>query len=340
MKFRDTALAKTANLFFPADIYCAACGNLIDHTRPYAFCDRCVREIEWHTDDVRTCRVCGKALAPHRTGGVCGDCREWGRSFDHGISCCTYSGRTRDLVRAMKYKDAAWIANGIAEAMYDRWMQMGDAAGSPCEEIAAHIHPAPLAGNPRDAALPISTPASATERHAATMPIVIPVPMTEAKKRARGYDQADLIARKLARHIGAPFEGDVLRRKRDTAVMSELGIFERRANMADAFEIDDYARKLIESGERTLGDVLLVDDVFTTGSTADACATVLKDAGAGKVTLFTFASGADMGPAPVDSDESESAGLSGDESPNPDASENTSPSDASKKRVKKGSLTG
>jgi predicted amidophosphoribosyltransferase len=117
--------------------------------------------------------------------------------------------------------------------------------------------------------------------------------MAEAKKRTRGYDQADLIARKFAKRTGAPFAGDILRRKRDTAVMSELGIFERRANMADAFEIEGYARKLIESGDRTLGDILLIDDVFTTGSTADACANTLKGAGAREITLFTFASGAD-----------------------------------------------
>ncbi|MDR3225792.1 MAG: double zinc ribbon domain-containing protein [Clostridiales Family XIII bacterium] len=345
MRIFDT-FSKAANVLFPSDIYCAACGNLIDHTRPYALCDRCVREIEWHTDDVRTCRACGKALAPYRTGGICGDCREWERSFDGGVSCCTYSGWARDLVRAMKYKDAAWIASGIAEAMYDRWMQISDIAeamydrsvqvsdiaeamydrrvqksdiaGNPHTEAAARMYTTlpernlsdavlsntpsvPMTRSRRDAALPNTASAPAipvTENFRnIAIPIIIPVPMTEAKKRTRGYDQAELIAKKLAQRLGAPFAGDILRRKRDTAVMSELGIYERRANMADAFEIDRYARKLIESGELTLGDILLVDDVFTTGSTANACAAVLKDAGAGKVTLFTFASGADGNPS-------------------------------------------
>jgi ComF family protein len=248
------------NLLFPSDVYCAACGNLIDGTRPYALCDRCVREIDWLTDGIATCAVCGKALAPHRAGGVCADCREWGRGFDRGLSCCVYAGRARDLVRAMKYRDAAWIARGVADTMADRWAQVIEAGpASP--------------GSPD---------------------LVIPVPMTAAKRRKRGYDQAVLVARRLARLIGAPFAGDVLIRERDTAVMSGLGAFERRANMAGAFAMDPYARKLIAAGELDLGDILLVDDVFTTGSTADACAAVLKEAGARAVTLFTFASGADI----------------------------------------------
>jgi predicted amidophosphoribosyltransferase len=265
----ERALGAALNLLFPTDIYCAACGNYIDGTRPYALCDVCVREIAWHTG--ATCAVCGKALAPHRRGGVCRDCREWGRSFDAGISCCAYTGRARDLVRAMKYKDSAWIAAKLADVMYDRWRQLAQADPS----------------------------------------VVIPVPMTEAKRRTRGYDQAEVIARRLARLIGAPFANDILKRKRDTTVMSALGMAERRANMADAFEVDPYAAARGEEQASTrapapeqkqtadgtlLADVLLIDDVFTTGSTADACASTLKEAGVKRVTLFTFAAGADTDP--------------------------------------------
>jgi ComF family protein len=250
-----SVVGDTLNLLFPGNIYCAACGNLIDGTRPYALCDRCVREIAWHTGE--TCAVCGKALAPHRIGGVCRECRERGRSFDAGISCCTYTGRARDLVRSMKYKDAAWIAEKLADALYDRWLQL----------------------------------------EPTVVPMIIPVPMSETKRRVRGYDQAEVIARRLALLIGAPFADDILIRKRDTVVMSGLGVYERRVNMADAFEIHPHAEKLIDAGEPAPPDVMLVDDVFTTGSTADACALTLKDAGVKRVTLFTFASGADVDPA-------------------------------------------
>jgi predicted amidophosphoribosyltransferase len=349
----EPALSASLNFLFPSDIYCAACGNYIDGTRPYALCDVCVREIAWHAGD--TCAVCGKALAPHRTGGVCHDCRAWGRSFDAGISCCAYTGRARDLVRAMKYKDSAWIAAKLADAMYDRWRQLAEIRTESEADAATYG---------RDAFAQITfedetTEAAACERGGAdrsgfgaddfdrshlmnkndcpVLPpqvvtagpsVVIPVPMTEAKRRTRGYDQAEVIARRLAQLIGAPFAGDILRRTRGTAVMSGLGMAERRANMADAFEADPYAierrqeqtppRAPERSPKRTpirapepeqtppralLEDVLLIDDVFTTGSTADACSLTLKEAGAKRVTLFTFAAGADTDPRSQDSDQ-------------------------------------
>jgi predicted amidophosphoribosyltransferase len=181
----------------------------------------------------------------------------------------------------MKYRDSAWIAAAVAEAMRDRWEYAGGAAA------AAHGGFLRGSGSGGSGALP-GEPAA---------PLVIPVPMAEHKKRRRGYDQAELIARIFARSIGAPFAPDILLRRRETAVMSGLGAESRRANMADAFAVGEYARKLIGGGELALGSVLLIDDVFTTGSTADACAAVLKEAGAEAVTLFTFAAGADGGGA-------------------------------------------
>jgi competence protein ComFC len=269
----------TLNLIFPGNIYCAACGNLIDDTRPYALCDKCVRAISWHTGD--TCNICGKALAPHRTGGVCRECRERGRAFDAGISCCAYTGRARDLVRSMKYKDAAWIAEKLADAMYDRWLQL---------EAERETH------------------GSRTRNEFSSAPLIVPVPMSETKRRTRGYDQAEVLARRLARLIGAPLADDMLRRKRDTEVMSGLGVHERRVNMADAFELYPRVQKLIDEGEPAPADIMLVDDVFTTGSTADACALTLKEAGVKHVTLFTFASGADVDPASGAFDESGESG--------------------------------
>jgi predicted amidophosphoribosyltransferase len=330
------------NLFFPTDIYCAACGNLIDGTRPYALCDRCVRDIDWHMG--ATCTACGKALAPHRTGGVCRECREQGRAFDAGISCCTYSGRARDIVHAMKYNDSAWIAEKLADAMYDRLIQLqsAEALRSPapstlspnnqqlCDSTPATQSPSDLASTNQQPATPPpndptpSTPSNPSpnnpspynpapnnQQHRnsaarnlalnnaarATPPpkefTVVPVPMTKAKRSLRGYDQAAVIARRLAQLAGAPFANDMLRRKRDTAVMSELGAYDRRANMEDAFEAGPYFQKLLAAGMQAPREVMLVDDVFTTGSTADACAATLKEAGVRRVILFTFASGPD-----------------------------------------------
>jgi ComF family protein len=250
-----------------------------------------VREIEWLTDDAAVCGVCGKALAPHRAGGVCADCRSGGRVFDRGLSCCTYTGRARDLVRTMKYGDAAWIADGVAKIMHERLVHAG---------LAPEPAPDPVAAAPAPAPGPVASPPAPAD-------IIVPVPMTPAKRARRGYDQASLVAERLAHLTGMAFAGDILVRTRETAIMSTLGAAERRANLAGAFRLSAYAQRLAIDGDLRLGGVLLVDDVFTTGSTADACAAVLKEAGAGTVTLFTFASGADRDVHEEPEDEAEGA---------------------------------
>jgi ComF family protein len=112
---------------------------------------------------------------------------------------------------------------------------------------------------------------------AAPAPIsaIVPVPLHPARQRERGYNQAELLARRVSRATGAPLRANGLRRTRATAVQMTLHAAERKANVADAFA----AEPAVVRG----ADVLLVDDVCTTGATLDACAVVLKAAGAGAV---------------------------------------------------------
>jgi predicted amidophosphoribosyltransferase len=184
------------------------------------------------------------------------------------------------MVRDLKYSDAAWIAEKIADIMHDRYTSLFRGDARPLRVDADGVL--------RD---------ENVRTHDATgevPPLVVCVPMAEAKKRKRGYDQAELIARGFARGMGFPFGEGMLERVRQTIVMSALGAEERRANMSDAFAVSRYARQLIRDGDIILKDVLLIDDVVTTGSTADACASVLKEVGAERVRIFTFATGADM----------------------------------------------
>jgi ComF family protein len=109
--------------------------------------------------------------------------------------------------------------------------------------------------------------------------VVVPVPLHPTRLRARGYNQAFLLARVLAHHrrleLSHPLE-----RVRDTAPQRSLGRRARLANLRAAFRI---ARAERVRGRR----VLLVDDVLTTGATADACAGVLRAAGATGVDVYT-----------------------------------------------------
>lgn len=117
--------------------------------------------------------------------------------------------------------------------------------------------------------------------HAPERPdLVIPVPLHRTRLAARGFDQASEIARPLAHRLGRPAEPLALRRVRATAAQSGLGRTARRRNLRRAFECRHPVAGL---------HVAVVDDVVTTGSTAEAAAVALDRAGARRVTLYALA---------------------------------------------------
>jgi ComF family protein len=111
---------------------------------------------------------------------------------------------------------------------------------------------------------------------------VTPVPLHWRKQWQRGFNQAELLARGMARRRGVPVVR-ALRRVRSTQTQAGLSNTARRRNVAAAFQCRRGAQTL--AGRR----VLLIDDVMTTGSTAAACARVLKRAGVARVVLLTVA---------------------------------------------------
>lgn len=104
------------------------------------------------------------------------------------------------------------------------------------------------------------------------------VPLSRRRLRRRGFDQAEVLARALAPRLDLPLDR-LLARTRDTRAQARRTAADRRRALAGAFT----------SLEHIGSDVLLVDDVLTTGSTAAACAEALKEAGAGRVSLLTAA---------------------------------------------------
>lgn len=203
----------------------------------------------------RTCLRCGKPLSEIDHSDTCYSCRENDHVFDRGVTCAEYGTHERAIVFALKYNGRTDIAGTIAEIMDDR---LSNASIS--EDIDVVMH----------------------------------VPMFRRKKLERGFDQAELIAVELARRRGIPFRGDLIVRSRETKAMRGLAPAERRANLDGAFGYSDrYGPEDISDAVRGM-NILVVDDIYTTGATADAIAGMLRRNGAKKVHFISFAAGADV----------------------------------------------
>ena len=243
------------DIIFPRDLYCVSCGRPLPSQidNSIALCKSCSDDIVWVSG--RLCEICGRPLADENPKVLCRDClAAETRSFGKVYACAVFAGKASELIREMKYRGKAWYADTISSLMAMRYIAIAD---------------------PETGELP-------------SFDYLVSVPMSASKKASRGYDQAELIAAGLSRRIGIPYLKKALIRSRETGVMSSLSANERKANLTGVFSASyDIIDTL--KGRR----LLLADDVYTTGSSADACAEALINAGAAGVDVIVFATGAD-----------------------------------------------
>lgn len=112
--------------------------------------------------------------------------------------------------------------------------------------------------------------------------VIVPVPLHRWRLWRRGYNQAAILAQELSRLTGAATALDALERRKATASLGGLGRLARERELRGAIRV-------ARGGKLGGRDVLLVDDVLTSGATSDACVTALRRAGVGKVVVACFA---------------------------------------------------
>jgi ComF family protein len=125
----------------------------------------------------------------------------------------------------------------------------------------------------------LSWPEDVTEERAG----IVPIPLASARKRERGYNQSELLARGLSRRWQIPVWDGAVVRSRETGSQTRLTPEQRQGNVAGSFQICGGEAGFLEGAH-----VVLVDDVVTTGATLNECAKVLYHAGARIISYVTF----------------------------------------------------
>ena len=223
------------------------------------------------------CQLCHHARATAEEGFVCGDCQRavrpvvppycqrCGLPFEGDLTAAFVCTNCQDLACDFVSARAAVVAQGVVRDAILRY------------KYQRHLWFEPfLAGCLVRHAVPELAPLKPS--------LVVPVPLHPVKEREREFNQAARLAAPLAATLGIPLNVRLLRRVSYTVTQTRLSRSARAENMHGVFAVQSGASL---AGQR----IVLVDDVFTTGATTNACARVLRAAGAAQVWVWTVARG-------------------------------------------------
>ncbi len=189
------------------------------------------------------CMKCGKTIEEEEEE-YCGDCRVVKKSFQQGFPVFFYTEGIKNALYDFKYKNQRSYAAFFADCIV--------------EQYGTRIRELDIDG-------------------------FVPVPLHSHKKRTRGYNQAEVLAKALGERLQTPVYPHYLVRQVDTSPQKELNDKTRMKNLKNAFKIGQNKIKLKK--------VLLVDDIYTSGATIEACTKVLLQADTQEVYYTSVAIG-------------------------------------------------
>jgi ComF family protein len=221
---------------------CQICEVLLEKTGEKVVCGECLEDLK--ESDSPFCLCCGRFFEGVGEPHLCADCLRDRPPFTRHRSGARYEGVAKDIILLYKYRGFEVLSRFLADFVI---RSLGRE-----EDLWSGVQ------------------------------AVVPVPLHPSKERSRGFNQAVLLAKELARKQEIPLLKGRLVKVRPTAAQTSLKAGERETNLRGAFRVKNAAGL---KGKV----VLLVDDVYTTGSTVRECSLVLKKAGVKEVRAVTIA---------------------------------------------------
>lgn len=222
--------------------HCFACDKSLHEERNSYICEDCLEQIK--ESEVRRCARCGFELGPGIASSSkgCPECENISLRFKKSFFVSDNKGPLKNLIHQFKYHKHVCLTKPLGDLL----------TGLLQQDIIPEID------------------------------VVVPVPLHWKKKQERGFNQSELLAKKLCWKLSLPVSINNLHRVKNTLSQTQLSRLQRQKNISGAFKVkkpDIFFKK----------NVLLVDDVLTTGMTASECARNLKNAGANEVYLLALA---------------------------------------------------
>lgn len=224
---------------------CAFCGKPAGEEAGY-ICETCLGQISFKR--YSSCEICGaESTQDEPVAFVCSACLKQRPAYRRAFIAARYAGAIRELMQSYKYRRGLYLLPDFVRFLHAAWL--------------TRIEPL----NPG-------------------IEVIVPVPMHRSKFRIRGYNQAELLARGLAKELGLPcFSRALSRHRTRNASQTYLKRGARLENARIAYRPGKEAAAVVGK------TVLLIDDVMTTGATGNVCAGMLLAAGAKEVYFLVLA---------------------------------------------------